>query len=93
MDSLWFSGDDTDLSDDPCLGIFVASPSVIAATLPRPKAPFVGITEERRPMKYLTLPKEDSSDSLSYESPIAKVETTRRRIGDRPAISVFDLLA
>jgi hypothetical protein len=86
MTSLWFSVDDTDISDDPCLGIFVASPSVIAAMLPRPKAPFVCFAQDHKGLK------DNSSDSVSYESPIANPETPHRKPGNLPEISIFDQL-
>jgi hypothetical protein len=87
MTSLWFSTDDTDIVDDPCLGIFVASPSVIAAMLPRPKAPFVYFQED------LKAAKEDTSDSISFESPIARTDTPHRTAGNLPEVSLFDLFA
>jgi hypothetical protein len=87
MSYLWFSTDDTDIVDDPCLGIFVASPVAIAAMLPRPKAPFVWFQDDLQPEK------EDISDSISYESPIAKTDTHHRTPGNRPDISLFDLFA
>jgi hypothetical protein len=89
MASLWFSVDDTDCSDgDPGLGIFVDSPAVIGALLPRPKAPFVYFAADSESFRG---GKDDGSDEAGYESPIVGLEPIRRRPLDRPGISIFDL--